>query len=496
MQYISTRGDRDEKRSAQAIILGLAADKGLFVPTEIPKLHMGFEHMIGADYKDLAFKVMEGFLPDFDAAELRRCTDGAYDEKFDTPKIAPLVAAEKASFLELYHGRTAAFKDMALSILPYLLITSVRKEKEDKKIVILTATSGDTGKAALEGFADVTGTEIFVFYPANGVSEIQKRQMVTQRGANAHVFAIEGNFDDAQRGVKDIFNDNAFAELPVVRDYRLSSANSINIGRLIPQIAYYVYAYIQLIDMGKIVSGDEINVVVPTGNFGNILAAFYAKEMGLPIRKLICASNENRALTDFINTGVYDANRQFYLTDSPSMDILISGNLERLLWHLSGEDSRAIAGYMRSLETTGRYTVNDRIRANMACFYGGAASMAAARAAIRTLWDDERYLIDTHTAVAYSVYLDYREKTGDDTPTVVASTASAYKFADRVASCIGLPETRDGFAAIDALNEATGTPIPSCLRGLRDRKILHGETVPKSEMANVITRTLSAEKIR
>ncbi|MDR1953870.1 MAG: threonine synthase [Clostridiales Family XIII bacterium] len=490
MQYISTRGNKEEKRSTQAIIMGLASDKGLYVPTEIPKLHMDFGHMVGTAYKDIAFKVMRGFLPEFDEDELRRCTDGAYDEKFDTPKIAPLVNTEQASFLELYHGRTAAFKDMALSILPYLLLSSIRKEQEDKKVVILTATSGDTGKAALEGFADVSGTEIFVFYPAHGVSEIQKRQMVTQRGANTHVYAIEGNFDDAQTGVKRIFNDGDFAVKLAGEDYRLSSANSINIGRLIPQVAYYFYAYIQLLDAGKIASGDKINVVVPTGNFGNILAAFYAKQMGLPIHKLICASNENRVLTDFINDGVYDANRQFHLTSSPSMDILISSNLERLLWHLSGENSAEIAGYMRDLERTGIYTVSDTIRSNMSDFYGGTARMDEAHEAIRRLWHGEQYLIDTHTAVAYSVYLDYRAKTGDDTPAVIASTASAYKFADQVADCIGLPKAADGFASIEALHEATGVPVPPGLKGLRDKKILHSDTIKIDEMANVIASAL------
>ncbi|MDR0356958.1 MAG: threonine synthase [Clostridiales Family XIII bacterium] len=492
MRYVSTRGDLEEKRSAQAIIKGLAPDKGLYVPTKMPKLQMEFEHMSGAAYNEIAFRIMREFLSDFEEEELRRCTDGAYDEKFDTPKIAPLVATKNAFFLELYHGRTAAFKDMALSILPYLLTYSVRKEKEDKKVVILTATSGDTGKAALEGFSDVSGTEIFVFYPVDGVSEIQKRQMVTQRGANTHVFAIKGNFDDAQAGVKAIFNDEAFATRLAAEDYKLSSANSINIGRLIPQIAYYFYAYIQLIDSGKIVSGDEINISVPTGNFGNILAAFYAKEMGLPVKTLICASNENRVLADFINSGVYDANRIFYLTSSPSMDILVSGNLERLLWHLSGENSWEIARCMTELETTGKYTVSDKIKDGMSCFYGGFANMDKAHAAIRALWEGEQYLIDTHTAVAYSVYSDYREKTGDGTPTVVASTASAYKFADRVIECLGLPKPENEFDAIDALREATGIPTPAGLRGLGDKKIIHGDIVAKSEMADIVEQRLSA----
>ncbi|MDR0596362.1 MAG: threonine synthase, partial [Clostridiales Family XIII bacterium] len=340
IKYISTRGDSREASAAQAIIQGLAPDKGLFVPNAIPKI--GYEFAGASDntsYRDVAYRVMSAFLGGYTEDELRHCIDGAYDAKFDSPDIAPLAKTENAYFLELYHGRTAAFKDMALSILPYLLTTATRKENEDKKIVILTATSGDTGKAALEGFADVDGTEIFVFYPKDGVSEIQERQMVTQAGANTHVYSIKGNFDDAQTAVKSIFNDRAYEEALEANGYKLSSANSINIGRLVPQVAYYYFAYAKLVERGEIKSGDSINIAVPTGNFGNILAAWYAREAGLPVARLICASNENKVLTDFIETGVYDANRQFHVTSSPSMDILISSNLERLLWHLSGGDS-------------------------------------------------------------------------------------------------------------------------------------------------------------
>jgi threonine synthase len=445
----------------------------------------------GVTYREVAYRVLHAFFDDFTEEELHRCVDGAYDDKFDSPDIAPLVKTEKAYFIELYHGRTAAFKDMALSILPRLLTTAVRKEREERKIVILTATSGDTGKAALEGFADVAGTEIFVFYPKDGVSEVQERQMVTQGGANTHVYAIEGNFDDAQKAVKAIFGDRGYEAALAEDGYRLSSANSINIGRLAPQVAYYYFAYVKLVERGEVAPGDSFNVVVPTGNFGNILAAWYAREAGLPIARLICASNENRVLTDLMETGVYDANRRFILTSSPSMDILISSNLERLLWHLSGGDSAEIAGYMKSLESSGRYEVSARVRAGMnEVLRGGSADMERSHAAIGELWAREGYLIDTHTAVAYRVYLDYLEKTGDDAPAVIAATASAYKFADRVAGALGLGARLDGFASIDALNAATGVPVPAGLRDLRDREIRHRGVVTAAEMPGAIEADL------
>ncbi|MDR1495971.1 MAG: threonine synthase [Clostridiales Family XIII bacterium] len=514
MEYISTRGDETKFTGAQAIIQGLAPDKGLFVPTEIPKIDYDFsgaDGAAGADgsragadagktgvpYRDVAYRVMSAFLDDFTDEELRRCIDGAYDDKFDSPEISPVVKTERANFIELYHGRTAAFKDMALSILPHLLTTSVRKENENRRIVILTATSGDTGKAALEGFADVEGTEIFVFYPKDGVSEIQERQMVTQGGANTHVYAIEGNFDDAQNAVKAIMGDRDYKAALSDGGYRLSSANSINIGRLVPQVAYYYFAYVRLVERGEIASGDDIIIVVPTGNFGNILAAWYAREAGLPVGRLVCASNENRVLTDLIGTGVYDANREFILTSSPSMDILISSNLERLLWHLSGGDSDEIAGYMRSLESERRYEVSARVREGIRDFmWGGSAVMERSHSEIGELWAREGYLMDTHTSVAYRVYLDYLEKTGDDTPAVIASTASAYKFARRVAGAIGLGAESDGFAYIDALNAATGIPVPAGLRGLRDKEIRHRGVVTAGEMADAIRADLARSRGR
>ncbi|MFR7990535.1 MAG: threonine synthase, partial [Anaerovoracaceae bacterium] len=340
--FKSTRGSERQLSGAQAIIQGISEDRGLYVPVEIPKLPFQIEDMMGCSYRDIAFRVIGAFFDDYTEEEMRVCVDSAYDEKFEAEEIVPLEKQGDAYFLELYHGRTAAFKDMALSILPYLLTTAVKKEKEDKKICILTATSGDTGKAALEGFADVPGTEIIVFFPNQGVSQVQERQMITQEGENTHVFAINGNFDDAQSGVKAIFNDRTFAEKLASAGCRLSSANSINIGRLVPQVAYYVYSYIKLVERGEIKNGDKINVVVPTGNFGNILAAYYAREMGIPVNRFICASNENKVLTDFINTGIYDTRRIFYLTNTPSMDILISSNLERLLYHLSGGSGKEI----------------------------------------------------------------------------------------------------------------------------------------------------------
>jgi threonine synthase len=491
IRYISTRGYDKSLNSAQAIIQGLAPDGGLYVPTEIPQLSFKLTSMSGVAYRDIAYKVIRSFLTDFSLDELKKCTDGAYDEKFDTPLIAPVAHTSEAEFLELYHGRTAAFKDMALSILPYLLITAMRKECVDNTIAILTATSGDTGKAALEGFADVTGTEIIVFYPKRGVSEIQRMQMVTQRGANTHVYGIQGNFDDAQRGVKELFANKEFVKTLEARGYLLSSANSISIGRLIPQIAYYISAYIRLIENGRIKNGDRINFVVPTGNFGNILAGWYAAQMGLPINKLICASNDNNVLTDFINTGIYDINRKFVTTSSPSMDILVSSNLERLLWHLSGGNSQEIKNYMSSLEKSGKYRLKPNTRAAMGeMFYGGYASGRSVNSTITKLWNEEKYLVDTHTAVGYKVYLDYKAKTRDDTVTVIASTASAYKFADKVATCLGIPKQENSFAYISAIKKKTGVPVPEGLRRLERKPILHNLSVKPADMIRAVDYAL------
>ncbi len=491
INYMSTRGSGDVKNSAQAIIKGIAEDKGLYVPDTIPALPMAPGEMKDMDYRQVAYQVLSQFLSDYSREELQYCIDHAYDGKFEEREVVPVKKAGDAWFLELYHGKTAAFKDMALSILPYLLTTAMKKEKEDNKIVILTATSGDTGKAALEGFADVPGTEIIVFFPNDGVSEVQQRQMVTQEGANTHVFAIRGNFDDAQTGVKKIFNDDAFAAELAKKGCKLSSANSINIGRLVPQVAYYVWSYVQLIKQGVIKDGDRINIVVPTGNFGNILAAYYARVMGLPVNRFICASNQNRVLTDFINTGVYDiSGREFYLTNSPSMDILISSNLERLLYHLSGGNGREIAALMEGLEKEKKYQVSDKIKAGLADFWGGSADVDQTNAAIGAMYREHDYLMDTHTAVAYKVYQDYRQETGDLTPAVLASTASAYKFADSAAHAVGLPDFADGFAYVSALCAKTGVRVPKALAGLENKEIRHRGVVDIAEMPQAVSDCL------
>lgn len=486
MKYKSTRGSIYTKTAPEAIIAGLAEDKGLYVPESFPALPFAIEEMKGKKYKEVAFQVMKAFFPDYTDDEMKYCVDGAYDGKFEAEDVVPLVDAADTHFLELYHGRTAAFKDMALSILPYLLTTAIKKEKEDHKICILTATSGDTGKAALEGFADVEGTEIIVFYPNEGVSEVQERQMVSQEGANTHVFAINGNFDNAQSGVKAIFNDDKIAEELAAKGVKLSSANSINIGRLVPQVAYYVYAYIKLVERGAIKNGEPMNVVVPTGNFGNILAAYYAYKMGIPVNRFICASNENKVLTDFINTGVYDIRREFHLTNSPSMDILISSNLERLLYHLSGDDGEQIKALMEDLDGKKVYEVSDKIKEGLKVFYGGFATVEETNETIGKVYKEAGYLLDTHTAVAYKVYEDYKNATGDKIPAVIASTASPYKFADSVAKAIGLAECKDGFEYVREVNEATGVPVPLGLKDLDKKPVLHTGVLDIDQMAQAV----------
>ena len=486
MKYQSTRGSRNTKTAAQAVIQGIAEDRGLYVPAQIPAFPGKIEDMVGKPYKEVAFKIIKAFFDDYTDEEMQHCVDGAYDSKFEAEDVVPVVEAGGAHFLELYHGRTAAFKDMALSILPYLLTTAMKKENEDKKICILTATSGDTGKAALEGFADVPGTEIIVFFPNQGVSEVQERQMITQEGDNTHVFAIKGNFDDAQTGVKKIFNDSDFAEKLAGMGCKLSSANSINIGRLVPQVAYYVYGYAKLIERGVIKAGDKVNIVVPTGNFGNILAAYYAGQMGIPVNRFICASNKNRVLTDFFENGEYDINRDFYLTNSPSMDILISSNLERLLYHLSGNDGDEIKSLMDALENEKHYKVSDKIREGMKDFCGGSATVEETNETIGQMYDEHRYLMDTHTAVAYKVYKDYVEKTGDETPTLIASTASAYKFAESVAQAIGLAKEDNGFEYVKAVEAATGVKVPSGLKDLDKKEIRHRDVIEIPDMIGAV----------
>ncbi|MBQ0079736.1 MAG: threonine synthase [Eubacterium sp.] len=490
IMYKSTRGSLNEKTAAQAVIQGIAEDRGLYVPDSIPALPVPIEELAEMPYKEVAFNIIGALFTDYTADEMRHCVEGAYDSKFEAEDVVPVVEAGGANFLELYHGKTAAFKDMALSILPYLMTTAIKKENEEHKICILTATSGDTGKAALEGFADVPGTEIIVFFPNQGVSQVQERQMITQEGENTHVFAIEGNFDDAQTGVKQIFDDADFAAKLEEMGCKLSSANSINIGRLTPQIAYYVYGYAQLVKKGQIKAGDKVNIVVPTGNFGNILAAYYAAQMGIPVNKFICASNKNKVLTDFFNTGVYDINREFYLTNSPSVDILISSNLERLLYHLSGGNGEEVSELMAALGSAKKYEVSDKIKAGLKDFYGGFASVEDTNAAIGAMYNDNGYLMDTHTAVAYKVYQDYVAETGDNTPTLIASTASAYKFAESVSKSIGLGDEENGFRYVEALNAKTGVRIPKGLKDLDKKEIRHGQVIEISQMRDVIAESV------
>ncbi len=489
MQFTSTRSQKNIE-SAQAIAQGISEDGGLFVPRFFPRLSPELtDRMTGMSYKERAIAVLSMYLTDFSDAEILRCVEGAYTGTFEHDDPAPLVeVAPGMHLLELWHGPTCAFKDMALQLLPYLLTTSASKTVPGRTMVILVATSGDTGKAALDGFADVEKTKIIVFYPQDGVSPMQKLQMTTQAGNNVAICAIKGNFDDAQTGVKDIFADTSMKAYLEAGNMEFSSANSINFGRLVPQIVYYVSAYCDLLKNGRIGKGETFNVAVPTGNFGNILAAEYAKRMGVPIGRLICASNRNNILTDFIRTGVYDRNRPFYTTASPSMDILISSNLERMLYHLYDGNADAVRELMAKLKNDGKYEVSAEVRTRLqAEFFGGFCDDAATAATIASLFRENRYLCDTHTAVAVNVYRQYVEQTGDRTPCVVASTASPYKFAAAVlpAVCDG-PVPEDGFAMIEKLSEVTGTAIPAPLATLKDRPVLHKSCVAKEEMSAFI----------
>ena len=485
--YHSTRNNDATVTASQAILQGLSTEGGLFVPDHIPALEKSLTELSKMSYQEVAYEVMKLMLSDFTEDELKACINNAYDSKFDTDKIAPLVKAEGAYYLELFHGRTIAFKDMALSILPHLMTTAAKKNDVKNEIVILTATSGDTGKAALEGFASVPGTRIIVFYPKNGVSAIQEKQMVTQKGANTFVVGIKGNFDDAQTGVKKMFGDKELAALLDANGFQFSSANSINIGRLVPQMVYYVYAYAQLLASGTIGDGEEINVVVPTGNFGNILAAYYAKEMGLPIKKFICASNDNKVLFDFFSTGTYDKNREFILTTSPSMDILISSNLERLIYKIAGEDAEANAAFMKSLNTEGKYSITEEMKAKLADFFGGYATEQETADIIKKIYDNCGYVIDTHTAVAACVYEQYKAATGDNTKTVIASTASPYKFTRSVMAAIA-PEKADDedFALVDALSELSKVEIPDAVAEIRNAEVLHKTVCEVEDMCKEV----------
>ena len=486
--YSSTRNSEKKFTASQAILKGLADDGGLFVPESIPALDVSIEELSKMSYQETAYAVMKKFLTDFTEEELKNCIDRAYDSKFDTPQIAPLVNADGAYYLELFHGSTIAFKDMALSILPHLLTTAAKKNNVKNDIVILTATSGDTGKAAMAGFADVEGTQIIVFYPKNGVSPIQEKQMLTQKGANTHVVGIHGNFDQAQSAVKKMFNDKDLEKVMDDAGYQFSSANSINIGRLVPQIVYYVYAYAKLYANGDIAKDEKINVVVPTGNFGNILAAFYAKNMGLPIAKLICASNENKVLYDFFTTGEYNKNREFILTNSPSMDILISSNLERLIYRIAGNDATKNAGLMKELSETGKYTVTPEMKEKITDFYGNYTSEKETGEAIKKLYEDTGYVIDTHTAVAAGVYDKYKKETGDTkTKTVIASTASPFKFTRSVMEAIDPKYASMGdFELVDELSKIANVKVPQAIEDIRSAKILHDTECDVDKMEDTV----------
>lgn len=489
--YKSTRGAEKNVPASMAILKGLASDGGLFVPDKIPQLDKSLEDLSKLSYQELAFEVMSKFLTDFTAEELKYCIENAYDSKFDTKEIAPLHKTKDAYFLELFHGKTIAFKDMALSILPYLMTTAAKKNSIKEEIVILTATSGDTGKAAMAGFADVPGTRIIVFYPKDGVSPVQERQMVTQKGDNTCVIAIKGNFDDAQTGVKKMFGDAKLGEDLAKKGFRFSSANSINIGRLVPQVVYYVYAYLQLVNKGEIKSGDKVNFVVPTGNFGNILAAYYSKLMGLPVNKLICASNENKVLYDFFSTGTYDKNREFYLTASPSMDILVSSNLERLIYMISGSDAAVTAELMRKLSTDGIYSLTDEQKKRLADFASGYSSEDECAAVIKKLYEEDKYVIDTHTSVAAAVYDKYRKETDDNSKTVIASTASPYKFARSVLKAIDSKyDAHTDMEQFDDLKEVSKVAIPNAIEELKSAEIRHKTVVDKDEMQKAVRDVL------
>lgn len=490
--YHSTRNSEETATASEAILKGLTSDGGLFVPDSIPKLNVSLEDLTQMSYQEIAYAVMKEFLTDFTEEELKTCINNAYDSKFDTEEIAVTKKVDGAYYLELFHGATIAFKDMALSILPHLLVTSARKNNVKNEIVILTATSGDTGKAALAGFADVPGTKIIVFYPKSGVSPIQEKQMVTQKGDNTYVIGIKGNFDDAQTGVKKMFSNKELAKVMNDNGFQFSSANSINIGRLVPQVVYYVKAYADLLKQGALKAGEPMNVVVPTGNFGNILASYYAKQMGIPIGKFVCASNKNKVLFDFFETGKYDRNREFYVTTSPSMDILISSNLERMIYRIAGNDAKQCAKFMAALTKDGEYVITDAMKAELSEFFGAFGSDEETAVKIKEVYDKEGYVMDTHTAVAAVAYDKYKAATGDDkTPTVIASTASPYKFTRSVMDAIDPAyDAEDDFELVDELNKVSKTAIPKAIEEIRTAPVLHDTVCETAAMEDEVKKIL------
>lgn len=491
MQYKSTRNSAVSVTASQAILQGLADDGGLYVPSELPKLSVSLDALKGMTYQETAYMVMKEFFTDFTEEELKNCIASAYDSKFDTEEIAPLVKVDDTYYLELFHGPTIAFKDMALSILPHLMMTAAKKNHVTNEIVILTATSGDTGKAALAGFADVKGTRIIVFYPKDGVSKVQELQMLTQKGSNVDVVAIHGNFDDAQGGVKAIFENKELSQTLLSQGYQFSSANSINIGRLVPQVVYYVYAYAMLLANDEIAEGEIINVAVPTGNFGNILAAYYAKQMGIPIGKLICASNDNKVLYDFFCTGTYDKNREFVLTTSPSMDILISSNLERLIYRIALEDASINEKLMSELKSTGCYVITEQMKERLADFAGGYATEEQASETIRNTYQKTGYLIDPHTAVASCVCAQYQTEAQDGAKCVVVSTASPYKFVKSVMAAVDSSyEAKPELQLLSELETISGVEMPEAIREIIKAEILHTTECDTGEMEAVVKQIL------
>ncbi len=495
MLYTSTRDKSVSVSASQAISQGISKEGGLFVPCDIPKIGSDFiKKLAGMDYINRAKSVLSLYLTDFTQREIDYCVNGAYKKgKFSSADVAPVVEIESGvNILELWHGPTCAFKDMALQLLPYLLTTSAKRTADGKDIVILVATSGDTGKAALEGFKDVDKTQVLVFYPDNGVSTVQKLQMCTQEGENVSVCAIKGNFDDAQTSVKSIFTSEKIKNILASENKMFSSANSINWGRLVPQIVYYFSAYCDMMNAGRICLGDKINIVVPTGNFGNILAAYYAREMGLPVNKFICASNSNNVLTEFLKTGTYNKNRDFYTTVSPSMDILVSSNLERLLYHMSGMDVEFVNGCMHALSEKGIYKLNNKIFEKISkLFIGGYCNDIATKSAINRVYGNMHYLCDTHTAVAVSVYYNYLEETGDKTPSVIASTASPFKFSTAVLEALGGDVSANSeFDMMQILSDKTGIEIPAPLAQLESKPVRFDKVVERSEMTDVVLSML------
>ncbi len=491
MHFISTRGCNEKIKGSKAIVNGLCSDGGLYVPTEFPYIKNKLNKFVSLSYNELCFEILKLFLDDFTEEELKSCIEKAYDNKFDTKIIAPIKKITNHYFLELYHGPTCAFKDMALTLMPHLLEKSLKKNNIKEEVIILTATSGDTGKAALEGFKNLNQIKIIVFFPEDGVSNIQKLQMRTQEGNNTYVVSINGNFDDAQSAVKNIFNDNEFNKYLLENNYRLSSANSINIGRLLPQIVYYFYSYLSLVRDKHIKLNDKINFVVPTGNFGNILAAYYAKLMGLPINKLICASNENNVLYDFFNTGKYDKNRILHLTTSPSMDILISSNLERLLFEISNRDDKKVNLLINSLNNKGFYEIDENMKLNLNTFHGEYATSAEVKENINKVFNENNYLIDTHTSVAYTAYEKYKQVNLEDISTIIVSTASPYKFSKDVLSSLGGDiKNLNEFDILEKLSSYTNTEIPLPIKNLKTANILHNRNCEKYELKKEIENIL------